>query len=123
MWSKSREVRRVGREIKVGMPRTAQIYREGGAGALCTSAAICTTLHLHQTIIYRRTQRRMVGAGKMDRDSTMEVPRRDRRMDQTPPSGHKLLAQRRQPKTLVRTRENRHPTGRHPEKGNPTPIP
>jgi hypothetical protein len=65
----------------------------------------------------------MVGIRTTDRDNTTEVPRRSRRMDQTPQSNHDPLAQRQQPKTLARTRKNRRSTRRHPEKGNPPPIP
>jgi hypothetical protein len=78
---------------------------------------------LHQIIHHRRSQRRVVGTRTTDRDNATEVPRRDCRMDQTPQGNHDPLAQRQQPKTLARTRQNRRPTRRHPEEGNPPPIP
>jgi hypothetical protein len=65
----------------------------------------------------------MVGIRTTNRSDTTEVPRRDREMDQASPSGHDPLTQQREPKALVGTREDCRPTRRHPEKGNPPPIP
>jgi hypothetical protein len=65
----------------------------------------------------------MVGIRATDRDNATKVPRRNRRMDQTPQGNHDPLAQRPKPKALARTRKNHRPTRQHPEKGNPPPIP
>jgi hypothetical protein len=65
----------------------------------------------------------MVGIRTTNRDNTTEAPRRNCKMDQTPPSDHDPLTQRRKPKALVHIRENCRPARRHPEKGNPPPIP
>jgi hypothetical protein len=65
----------------------------------------------------------MVGAGATDRRSTTEAPCRDYTMDQTSSSDQGPLMQQRRPETLACTREDRRPTGQHPEKGNPPPIP
>ena len=50
---------------------------------------------IHQTVHHRRTKRQMAGTRKTNRDSATEVPRRNRRVDQTPQSSHELLTQRR----------------------------
>jgi hypothetical protein len=75
---------------------------------------------LHRTNHHQRPQGRMVGAGATDRRSTTEIPRRSHTVDQTSSSDKGPLTQQWRPETLACTRKNRHPTGRHPEKGNPS---